>query len=68
MPPYDWALLADLTNDGTVNFEDFAGQANDWLESENQQRGDLNRDGTVDIGDLALLTEDWLRRTSWYEP
>jgi hypothetical protein len=68
MPPYGWALLADLTNNGAVDSEDFAGQANDWLESKSRQRGDLNRDGTVDIGDLALLTEDWLRQTSWYEP
>jgi parallel beta-helix repeat protein/predicted outer membrane repeat protein len=68
MPPYGWALLADLTNNGAVDFEDFAGQANDWLESENQQRGDLNRNGTVDISDLALLIEDWLRQTSWHEP
>jgi parallel beta-helix repeat protein/predicted outer membrane repeat protein len=68
MPPYGWALLADLTNNGAVDFEDFARQANDWLESESQQRGDLNRNGTVDIGDLALLTEDWLRQTSWHEP
>ena len=68
MPPYGWALAADLTNNGAVDFEDFAGQANDWLESESRQRGDLNRDGTVDTGDLALLGEDWLRQTSWYEP
>ena len=24
MPPYDWALLSDITNDGTVDFVDFA--------------------------------------------
>ncbi len=65
MPPYDWALLADLTNDGTVNFEDFAGQATDWLETENKQPGDLNRDGTVDINDVALFVDDWLKQTSW---
>jgi predicted outer membrane repeat protein len=68
MPPHDWALLADLTNNGAVDFEDFAGQANDRLESEGEQPGDLNRNGTVDMGDLALLAEDWLKQTSWYEP
>ena len=68
MPPYNWALLADLTNDGTVNFEDYAAQAIDWLESESEQPSDLNRDGTVDIADLALLTEDWLEQTIWYVP
>ncbi len=68
MPPYVWALLADLTNDGTVNFEDYTAQAIDWLESVSEQPGDLNRNGTVDIADIALLTEDWLEQTSWYTP
>ena len=66
MPPYDWTLLADLTNDGTVNFKDFAGQANDWQKSESKQPGDLNRNGTVDTSDLGLLTKDWLGQTSWF--
>ncbi len=57
MPPYDWTLLADLTNDGIVNLEDFAGQAMNWQESESEQPGDLNRDGTVDINDLAMFAE-----------
>jgi len=68
MPPYDWALLADLTNVGAVNFEDYTAQAIDWLESVSEQPGDLNRDDTVDIADIALLTEDWLKQTSWYVP
>jgi len=66
MPPYDWALRADLTNDGVVDFEDFAGQESSRLESE--QRGDLNRNGAIDMSDVALLTEEWLRQTSWCEP
>jgi len=68
MAPYDWALLADLTNDGIVNFEDFAGQTDDWLEDESKQPGDLNRNGTVDIADLALLANDWLEKTLWFQP
>ncbi len=68
MSPYDWALLGDLTNDGTVNLQDFAAQANDWLESESEQPGDLNRNGTVDVVDVALLTEYWLKQASRYEP
>jgi predicted outer membrane repeat protein len=67
MPPYDWALLADLTNDGLVDLVDFAYQAADWLNSADQQRGDLNRDSLVDISDLALLVEDWLKQTAWHE-
>ena len=68
MPPYDWALGADLTNDGVVDFEDFAEQASSRLEDESEPRGDMNRNASVDIGDLALLTEEWLRQTSWCEP
>ena len=67
MPPYDWALLADLTNDGIVNFEDFAYQAEDWRQGQSEQPGDLDRNGVVDFADLFLLTEDWLKQTSWHE-
>ena len=67
MPPYDWAILGDLTNDGLVNLEDYAFQVADWLNSADQQPGDLNRDSLIDISDLALLVEDWLRQTTWHE-
>ena len=66
MPPYDWSLLADLTNDGTVNLSDFAGQTTYWLQSDDQQPPDLNRDGSVNITDLSLLLSDWLSTTSWF--
>ncbi len=66
IPPYDWALLGDLTNNGIVNLEDFAYQAADWLNSADQQPGDLNRDGLIDIDDLALLIDDWLGQTTWH--
>lgn len=64
MQPYDWLLLADLTNDGTVNFEGFASQANDWFESVSKQPGVLHHNGMVDIADLTLLKEDWLEQNS----
>ncbi|MGA1979599.1 MAG: right-handed parallel beta-helix repeat-containing protein [Sedimentisphaerales bacterium] len=67
MPPYDWALLADLTNDGLIDLADFAYQAADWLNSADQQPGDLNRNNLVDVSDLALLIEDWLKQTTWHE-
>jgi parallel beta-helix repeat protein len=67
MPPYDWAILGDLTNDGLVNLTDFASQAADWLNSADQQPGDLNRDSLIYISDLALLVEDWLKQTTWHE-
>jgi len=67
MPPYDWALLPDLTNDGVVDGRDFAHQAKDWLISGTEQPGDLNRDSIVDINDLALFVDDWVKTTSWHE-
>ena len=68
MPPYDWTLLADLTNDGTTNLADFIRQTKDWLQSKSEQPGDLDREGTVDINDIAILAEDWLKHTSWAQP
>jgi hypothetical protein len=65
MPPYGWALLADLTNDGIVNLADFAWQALDWQENESQRPGDLNRDGLVNIIDAAMLANEWLELAGW---
>ncbi len=65
MPPYDWALLADLTNDGTVNFTDFAAAASDWQVTAETQPGDLDRNGTVNMAEIYLFTEDWLKETIW---
>jgi predicted outer membrane repeat protein len=67
IPPHDWALLADLNNDGTVNFVDFAYQTQDWLTTAPEQPGDVNRDGVLNTMDLALLAEDWLKVTVWVE-
>ena len=67
MPPYDWALLGDITNDGVVNGRDFAHQAEDWLIYGAGQPGDLNRNGVVDTNDAGLFVVDWLETTSWYE-
>ncbi|MHC4640871.1 MAG: right-handed parallel beta-helix repeat-containing protein [Planctomycetota bacterium] len=68
MPPHDWALLADLNNDGMTNFVDFAYQTQDWLTIAPEQPGDLNRDGVLDTMDLALLAQDWLKRTTFFIP
>jgi predicted outer membrane repeat protein len=68
MPPYDWALWADMTNDGTVDLKDYAALAVDWQRSEDHQSGDLDRDGNVDISDVAVLAEEWLKQTSWAQP
>ena len=67
MAPYDWALLADLTNDGTGDWKDFAHTASNWLTTAEERAGDLNRDGVVDLADLALLADDWLKQTTWHD-
>ncbi|HUS72104.1 MAG TPA: right-handed parallel beta-helix repeat-containing protein [Sedimentisphaerales bacterium] len=67
MPPHGWTLLADLNNDGTVNFLDFAHQTQDWLKTALEQPGDLNRDGVMNMLDLAALAENWLQVTDWVE-
>jgi glucosylceramidase len=53
----------DFTDDGVVNFHDYAELAQAWLcDSSNPQFAmyDLDNDGTVDTGDLEVLTKDWL--------
>jgi len=67
MPPHDWAHLADVTNDGLVDFCDYAAQATDWLNPGVSQPGDLNRDSLIDISDLTLLAEDWLKTNIWHQ-
>ena len=61
IPPYGWALLGDLTNDGIVDAEDFAVQARYWMKTATRQPGDLDRNGIVDTTDLSLLSRDWLK-------
>ena len=61
MAPHRWRLLADMTNDATVNPADFVLQLQDWLIEDDRRPGDLNRNGTVDLPDFALLAADWLQ-------
>jgi parallel beta-helix repeat protein len=55
-----WALLADLTNDGIVDFNDLAVFVEYWLDSGHCIPGDLNRNESVDFADFALMGFDWL--------
>jgi hypothetical protein len=66
--PGGWGLLADLDNNGIVNFEDYVGLAIDWFDNDDGLPGDLDRDGTIDTSDLSLFVKDWLIETVWYEP
>jgi len=62
MPPFDWALLADMTNDGTVGYADLAVWVMDFLGSGDNLHGDLN------MLDFALFMQDWTQQTSWWLP
>lgn len=70
MPPYDWAILADLTNDGIVDYIDLGHWVENWLEtySGRWSPSDLNRNGVVDMFDFALFGQDWPVETSWHTP
>jgi predicted outer membrane repeat protein len=65
IPPYDWALLADLNNDGAVDWLDFVCTGCDWLKTAPYQPCDLNRNGDVNPADLDLFADDWLKTTIW---
>lgn len=64
--PVGWGLLADVTNNGRADLEDFAAQSTYWQEAGTELPGDLNRDGMVDIADMMLLFQDWMKQTGWY--
>jgi hypothetical protein len=66
IPPHNWSVLSDLTNDGIVDFKDFAYQSNDWFRTGENLSGDLNRDSIIDFSDILSFSEDWLETTNWF--
>lgn len=66
IPPHDWALLCDVTNDGTTNLADFTHLADMFMQTDDELFADFNRDGKVDLHDLALFIADWLHITTWH--
>ncbi len=60
MPPYDWALLSDMTNDGICNISDLVVFITLWLEVGEELYADFDRNEMIDFADFALLAEDWL--------
>lgn len=68
MPPHGWALLADLTNNGVVDFVDLAYWVENWLSGGSEWPGDLDRNGIVDMLDFALFAQYCFSETSWHEP
>jgi hypothetical protein len=66
IPPYDWALLSDATNDGISDLDDLDVLSSLWMNTGDQLYADFNRDEIVDLFDFALLAQDWLAQTSWH--
>jgi len=67
LAPPGWALRADATNDGRVDFADLQVYSTEWLEGPAQQGADCSRDGSVNLVDLAIMAGQWMEQTSWYE-
>ena len=59
------AFMTDISNDGVVNFKDFAILASHWLEDECRYSArcagsDLQQDGIINLEDLLTIIEHWL--------
>jgi hypothetical protein len=65
--PYNWALLTDMTNDGTVDEADLGLYAQRYLAEGDSIASDFNRNLFVDMKDFALLAEDWRQATGWHQ-
>jgi predicted outer membrane repeat protein len=57
--PANWALLADLTNDRKVDFDDLKAFTNYWPESGQCLPSDLNRDELVNLTDFAIFAQQF---------
>ncbi len=61
LAPPGRARLADVNNDGVVNWMDFAHMAARWTHTAERCETDLTRDGRTDGMDLARLADEWRR-------
>lgn len=57
--PANWALLADLTNDHKMDFNDLGVFVGHWLESGEHIPSDLDRNQTVDFSDFGIFADQW---------
>ncbi len=62
--------VADVTDNGRIDFTDFAKLANNWLDScvapEWCEACDFNQSNQVNWADLKKLCDNWLWQASWY--
>ncbi len=62
--------VADITDNGRIDFTDFAKLANNWVENciapDWCEACDFNQSQQVDFTDLLKLCDNWLWQASWY--
>jgi hypothetical protein len=63
--PHGWVLLADLNNDGIVDWLDTGLWAQYWLDAGSELPADLDRNGKINGFDYALFGLDWSQETVW---
>jgi hypothetical protein len=66
LPPYHWALLADVNNDGICDLFDFVHLSTEWMIAGDGLPCDFDRGGTIGITDLILMAQDYLKQTAWH--
>ena len=60
IPPHNWASIADINNDRTVDWSDFGIFASYWLDQGQCIPADLNRDNAINWGDFGIFAANWL--------
>jgi len=60
MSPSSVGNIADLNNDGFVNYKDLKSFADKWPVQQVLLREDFDRNGSVNFGDFCILAENWL--------
>ena len=61
LAPSGWTLLADMNNDGMVDWLDLGHMTTVWMRPGLRCETDLNRDGHTGAADLTLLAREWRR-------
>jgi hypothetical protein len=67
IPPHQWAIRADINNNGLVDFNDFALWTLDLILPCTENPSDLDRNTIIDIRDFSILADKWLEKTTWFD-
>jgi hypothetical protein len=55
-----WQTCPDLHGSATVQLDDFAVLADNWLDTAPELPGDMDVNGTVDVNDIKIFSTYWL--------